>query len=138
MNSAPISGLQSEFDKLEKEFKEIMNEKDDEKFVRKCADFHFNFLKVHPFSDGNGRTSRILLITLFASRNIIFPSLYTVDSGKVNFYLRSNEALKGNYQMTENDLIYRLGHFYPMVLPETDNIKNIEKDSAGEELEIRE
>lgn len=138
VNSAPISGLQSEFDKLEKEFKEIMNEKDDEKFVRKCADFHFNFLKVHPFSDGNGRTSRILLITLFASRNIIFPSLYTVDSGKVNFYLRSNEALKGNYQMTENDLIYRLGHFYPMVLPGTDNIKNIEKDSAGEELEIGE
>lgn len=137
-NAASVSELQSEFNKLDKEFKEIMNEKDDEKFVRKCADFHFNFLKVHPFSDGNGRTARILLTTLLATRNIILPSLYTENSGKEEFYIRSDEAIKGNYQVIENDLFYRLGHFYPMILPVTDNKKNIEKDSAGEEFEIGE
>ena len=130
--AASVSELQSEFNKLDKEFKEIMNEKDDEKFVRKCADFHFNFLKVHPFSDGNGRTARILLTTLLASRNIFFPSLYTEYSGKEEFYIHSDEALKGNYQAIENELIHRLGHFYPMILPGTDN----RKKSVAEELEI--
>ena len=123
-NSTLVKDLLIEFEKLEDEYKTIMNEKDDETFVRRCADFHFNFLRVHPFSDGNGRTSRILLSTMLGSRNIFFPSLYISNEIKSDFYKRSNDALKGIYETTQNDLIHRLGHFYPMILPNHSNETN--------------
>ena len=123
-NSTLVKDLLIEFEKLEDEYKTIMNEKDDETFVRRCADFHFDFLRVHPFSDGNGRTSRILLSTMLGSRNIFFPSLYISNDIKSDFYKRSNDALKGIYETTQNDLIHRLGHFYPMILPNHSNETN--------------
>ena len=117
-NAPSAKKLPDEFKKLEDEYKEVLMIEDEESFVRRCADFHFDFLRVHPFSDANGRTSRMLLSTLFASRNMLFPSLYVDAVGKCDFYLGSNAALYGNYKPTEYDLIYRLGHFYPMILPE--------------------
>lgn len=102
---------------LEAEYKKIMMEEDIEKFIRGCARLHFNFLRIHPFLDGNGRTARILLSTMLASRNIFFPSVYIDREGKEDFYIASNAALTGRYERTEQDLLSRIGHFYPMVLP---------------------
>ncbi len=116
-NSPSSKDLPIEFEKLSKEYDEIMKEPNKEAFIRKCADFHFDFLRVHPFPDGNGRTSRILLSSMLASHDIFMPSLFSDYSDKEYFYRRSNEALKGNYKITENDIFMRLGYFWPSVLP---------------------
>lgn len=117
INSPSSKDLPLEFEELSKEYDEVMKEPNKEAFIRKCADFHFDFLRVHPFPDGNGRTSRILLSSMLASRDVFMPSLYTDYSDKEYFYRRSDEALNGNYKITENDIFMRLGYFWPSVLP---------------------
>lgn len=117
-NSPSKEELPKELKELEAEYKKIMMEEDIEKFIRGCARLHFNFLRIHPFLDGNGRTARILLSTMLASRNIFFPSVYIDREGKEDFYIASNAALTGRYERTEQDLLSRIGHFYPMVLPQ--------------------
>ena len=97
--------IEEQFDNLAKEYEEIMKIEDKNEFVKRVADFHFNYLKVHPFLEGNGRTARILLKVMLASRDIYLPSLYNNETDKYLFYERSNDALKGNYETTEEDLM---------------------------------
>lgn len=49
----------------------------------KCAIAHYQFEAVHPFTDGNGRTGRILMVLQLVQDNILrFPILYV--SGFIN------------------------------------------------------
>ena len=68
--------LPKQFQKMSERFTEILDIQDDEEFVKRCADFHFDFLQMHPYTDGNGRTARTLLSLMLASHNILMPSLY--------------------------------------------------------------
>lgn len=106
--------IEEEFDKLNDIYKEIMKETNPRVFIKKVADFHFNFIKLHPYMDGNGRTSRILLKIMLAAHNLYLPSLYVNNIQKEDFYLRSNAAFRGDYTKIENDLLERIGHFYPI------------------------
>ena len=133
LKPASAKELPEEIKKLEEEYEATMNEQDEVEFIKKCADFHFDFLRVHPFSDGNGRTSRVLLSIMLASRNIILPSLYTTSDQKREFYSRSNDAIEGKYETTENDLFERLSHFYPLVLPNVRGKEDKENKSIDEE-----
>lgn len=88
---------------MNKRFKEIMQIDESFDFIKAVADFHFDFLKIHPFTDGNGRTSRSLLILMLASKNILVPSLYLTSEQKDNFYFKSNKALNGDYSVIEKN-----------------------------------
>lgn len=43
--------------------------------IRAFSECHAKFEKIHPFSDGNGRTGRLLLFAMALSRNIVPPIL---------------------------------------------------------------
>lgn len=120
-NSSKIDTLNDDYNKLREQYQEVLAEEDETEFIKKCADFHFDFTRVHPFSDGNGRTSRILLSMMLATRNIMLPSLYTGTIDKFEFYTKSNTALEGDYSTIEQELFERLGHFYPLVMPRIDS-----------------
>lgn len=58
----------------------------EEENIRKIADFHFRFLQIHPFVDGNGRTSRAIVYYLFRYANIR-PFIFT-SADKYETYYR--------------------------------------------------
>lgn len=116
--TAKTDELDSVMDDLNNRFKSIMDMEPSLEFVKAVADFHFDFLKVHPYLDGNGRTSRTLLTLMLASKDILVPSLYSSSEEKSDFYLNSNVALKGDYSVIENELLSRLIHFNPIILKE--------------------
>lgn len=123
-NSPSASEIQDAFKKLSEEYDRIMSETDSEKFINNCADFHHEFLKIHPFSDLNGRTSRILLTSMLASRDIFFPSLFSNTKDKDELYIRSDAALQGNFEILRNDVFMRLGYFMPNILPNNETDKD--------------
>lgn len=113
-----VDELDEVMSEMNERFKMIMKMDTNYDFIRACADFHFDMLKIHPFSDGNGRTSRTLLTLMLASKNILVPSLYTTYDQKEEFYIKSNKALEGNYGVIEKELLDRLVHFNPLIIPE--------------------
>lgn len=42
----------------------------DEEYIKQVAKFHFRFVRIHPFVDGNGRTARAITNSLLANRDL--------------------------------------------------------------------
>ncbi len=60
-----------------------------------AALFHYKFVAIHPFDDGNGRLSRILM-NLILMRNG-FPPVVIKMGDRQNYYALLNQADTGNY-----------------------------------------
>lgn len=131
--ASKVTTIDDDFEKLSKQFQEALSQKDETEFIKRCADFHFDFVRVHPFTDANGRTSRILLSMMMATKNYMLPSLYSTTYEKCTFYERSNTALEGDYSTIEHDMFERLGHFYPLIMPRLEKQKNEVSSSLGQE-----
>ena len=112
----PVKNLPKAIKLLNKEYKDAMRETDETEFIKKCANLHYDFLKTHPFSDGNGRISRLMLTIMLASHNILMPSLYTNYHEKNYFYRKDDAVRNGDYSEIQARLFDRIGHFIPLVL----------------------
>lgn len=75
--------------------------KPEEEIIKKIADFHFDFLWIHPFVDGNGRTARIMtwyLFSYFDIKPFIFSSndkhetYYKAFDGMRDYFLSKSRA----------------------------------------------
>jgi Fic family protein len=51
----------------------------DIEIVKLAADTHFNFVNIHPFGDGNGRTSRLLMNYIQLYHNEPLIKIFTED-----------------------------------------------------------
>jgi Fic family protein len=54
--------------------------------IQVALDFHIDFLTIHPFYDGNGRTARILSNLILISFG--YPPFWITDENKAKYYLQ--------------------------------------------------
>lgn len=75
----------------------------DEEYVKKAASIMYRFIRIHPFPDSNGRTSRALLNALTLNRNILVTipkekkERFEIISNKINYEL-GNDYLESLYK----------------------------------------
>lgn len=71
------------------------------------ANFIFEFLAIHPFQDGNGRTSRILTNLMLLQQGYSFTSLVSheklLEQSKADYYLALNKTQK-SWKSDKEDL----------------------------------
>ena len=62
----------------------------------RIANFVFEYLAIHPFQDGNGRTSRLLTNLLLLQQGYMFTALVSheklIEARKTDYYLALNRA----------------------------------------------
>ncbi len=81
------------------------------------AIFHHRFVWIHPFSDGNGRSARLLFNLLLM--NAGYPPAIILKNDRKKYYTALNQANNGNYakfilltcQAVERSLDIYLSHF---------------------------
>lgn len=75
------------------------NEKSNEKEpnpILIAAEFHYKFIRIHPFDDGNGRTARILMN--FILMKFGFPPVIIKTEDKANYFAALQFADAGNIE----------------------------------------
>lgn len=68
---------------------------------------HFEFERIHPFSDGNGRIGRLLLNLHFLKRN--WPPIHILPEHRDKYLDSLNEAADGDFSPLEDFLRARMG-----------------------------
>jgi len=97
------------FDKLKNWFDTALNNKEIDPLL-KMAILHYQFEAIHPFSDGNGRTGRILNVLFLSIENLLdLPVLYLskyILQNKSDYYSLLREVTENN--QWENWILYML------------------------------
>lgn len=68
---------------------------------------HFEFERIHPFSDGNGRVGRLLLNLHFLKKN--WPPVHILPEHRDKYLNSLNEAATGDFTILEDFLRARMG-----------------------------
>lgn len=109
------------------------------------ANFIVEFLKIHPFQDGNGRLSRILTNLLMLQSNYAFVPYISqeklIEDNKPDYYLALRNSQK-TFNTTEESITPWLEFFFTVILKqshlaiELTNNENIEKTLSPSQLEV--
>ena len=71
-----------------------------------AAEFHYKFIRIHPFDDGNGRTARILMN--FILMQFGFPPVIIKTEDKANYFAALQMADAGNIEVFINYIAQNL------------------------------
>ena len=75
-----------------------------------ASEFHYRFIRIHPFDDGNGRTARILMNFILMQYG--FPPVIIKTEDKINYFAALQQADAGSIkpfiEYIANNLIYSL------------------------------
>ena len=72
---------------LSEDFNRILQITDPEEFIREVGYLWYQFMLIHPYDDGNGRTGRYLLNILFQHMGIHSEALYASEAERDQFLL---------------------------------------------------
>lgn len=99
MQPVTYTEINRELEELNQEFNYFKKDIDKYKvseYIERVVYFIYKFIKIHPFSDGNGRVSRALLNWMLRLKNI--PPIYIDDKSKEEYYnALSSIDLEGDY-----------------------------------------
>lgn len=73
-----------------------------------AAEFHYKFIRIHPFDDGNGRTARILMN--FILMQFQYPPVIVKTEDKANYFVALQLADAGNIEAFINYIAQNLVH----------------------------
>ncbi|MDG1286342.1 MAG: Fic family protein [Rickettsiales bacterium] len=100
----------------------------------RIGNFIFEYLAIHPFQDGNGRTSRLLTNLLMLQQGYMFTGLISheklIEARKADYYLALNKAQSS--WKSENENVYPwLSYFLSIVQQQAkDAMAIIEEDQV--------
>lgn len=119
-NSFSYEQITEAMNQLNEEFEQIKTTDNLEEYIRGCADIFQKFLMIHPFMDGNGRTSRVMLNAMMAQRNIFIPGVYNSyierDSNSMFMLFGDQAAIKGNFKLFEDYLLAYVQRYNPNLI----------------------
>ena len=92
-------------------FDEVLQETNPEEYIKKAGYLWYQFMLIHPYGDGNGRTGRYLLNILFERMGIHSESLYASTAERDQFLL----ALDQYYFRRPPDIEGLQNEFYRFV-----------------------
>lgn len=119
------------FDKVEpllKDLIEWMNKEDEIHPIIKAGIFHYQYVSIHPFTDGNGRSTRLLTLLYLYQKGYVFKKSMILD----NFYNNDRKRYYKNLQTGEDfrlrenaDLTNWLEYFTEGFLFEAQKVKDL-------------
>jgi Fic family protein len=87
------------------------------------ANFIFEYLAIHPFQDGNGRTSRLLTNLMLLQQGYQFTSIVSheklIEQRKVDYYLALNQT-QNSWKTDQEDITPWLLFFLTIVLQQAE------------------
>jgi len=97
------------------------------------ANFVFEYLAIHPFQDGNGRTSRLLTNLMLLKQGYQFTQFVSheriVEANKINYYLALNKT-QNTWKTDNEDISSWLLFFLNVIRSQSDQaLKIIEGDN---------
>ncbi|WP_395052245.1 Fic family protein [Flavobacterium sp.] len=102
-----------------------------------AAEFHYKFIRIHPFDDGNGRTARILMN--FILMQFGFPPVIIKTEDKANYFAALQLADAGNIEPFINYIAINLNRSLEIMIAGA-NGEDIEEDEISnkiKELELK-
>lgn len=97
------------------------------------ANFIFEFLAIHPFQDGNGRTSRLLSNLMLLKNDYLFTTLISheqiIESHKADYYIALNQTQKTWKTESENILPWLLFFLEVVKTQATQAMKLLDEES---------
>jgi len=105
-------------------------------YLIKMALIHYQFEAIHPFTDGNGRTGRILNVLYLINKNLIgLPVLYLsyyIIQNKPDYYRLLREVTeKGNWTEWVAFIVKGVGDTALLTLQKINAILKLKTDSEG-------
>jgi Fic family protein len=99
----------------------------------RIGNFVFEYLAIHPFQDGNGRTSRLLTNLLLLQHGYNFTALVSheklIEARKADYYLALNRT-QGSWKSKKEDITPWLSYFLSIVKAQANQaIALIEEDN---------
>ncbi|OFX27512.1 MAG: cell filamentation protein Fic [Bacteroidetes bacterium GWA2_31_9] len=99
--------LQNLIDTVNEKIDKVKNED----IIKLSADIHYNFVNIHPFGDGNGRTSRLLMNYIQMYHNEPLIKIFTEDRAEYIDALNETEE-KENPEIFRNFICSQQIKFY--------------------------
>lgn len=101
------------------------------------ANFIFEYLAIHPFQDGNGRTSRLLTNLMLLQQGYAFASLVSheklIEQGKADYYLALNKSQK-SWKGKQEDVSFWLLFIFDIFYQQAQAAQNILESDQFEYL----
>lgn len=103
----------------------------------RIGNFAFEYLAIHPFQDGNGRTSRLLTNLLLLQQGYMFTGLVSheklIEERKAEYYLALNKS-QSSWKSDSEDLYPWLSYFLGIVKAQADAALAIIQEDRIEDL----
>ncbi len=107
-----------------------------------AAEFHYKYIRIHPFDDGNGRTARILMN--FILMQFGFPPVIIKTQDKENYFAALRQADAGIFEPFVEYIAENLNHSLEIMIKgakgkSIEEPDDLEKEIAllGEKLNLR-
>jgi Fic family protein len=111
-------------------YKEKINEVDKNPILI-ASEFHYKFIRIHPFDDGNGRTARILMNFILMQFN--YPPVIIKTEDKTNYFAVLQMADAGNIEAFIEYIAQNLVRSLEIMIADA-NGENIEEDDVSKEI----